>query len=377
MLTCTCAEEMLTICKEGASDEELAHVDLRYIRETYSHPHMVGHRSTLAGGLYEGCKKEGDKITFHFSSSLESIQSFAPKPRFTIKARQGKAYTVDCDVLLGADGVKSITRQQMLQELGVEGKVVETNQAAYRIMIKREDMGSDAELLDLINKDGVTRWIGEKRHIIAYPVSSKQIYNLSTIQPDKNFASAPDSTYTTKGSKPAMLEIFADFCPKVQRMLNLVPDGEVCEWKLRVHAPLPTWIHGSTALVGDACHPTLPHLNQGAAQAIEDAAVLSVVLSKLPQTGPESIHKALKVYEKVRKERAETLVDLAAQSGRALHLGEGKAKEERDREFERLKKEGKGKVPDKWADAEVQKMIYEFDCMQVAEDEFETLFGKV
>jgi salicylate hydroxylase len=263
----------------------------------------------------------------------------------------------------------------MLKDLNIDAKVVDTHQAAYRIMLKREDMEGDQELLDLISKDGVTRWIGEKRHIIAYPVSNKQIYNLSTIQPDINFAQAPDTTYTTKGSKPEMLKVFADFCPKVQRMLNLVPDGEVCEWKLRVHAPLPTWIHKSIALVGDACHPTLPHLNQGAAQAIEDAAVLGVALSKLPSTDPESINKALKVYEKVRKDRAELLVDLAAQSGRALHLGEGKAKEERDKQFAAVKQGGK--VPDKWADADVQKMIYSFDSWKVTEDRFDELFKEM
>jgi salicylate hydroxylase len=335
---------------------------------------MVGHRSSLAGSIYAGCQKESDSIKFHFSTSLDSIQAFTPKPRFTVQPRNGEKEEITCDVLLGADGVKSITRQYLLQDLGHEGNTVDTNQAAYRIMIKREDMGSDQELLDLIDSDAVTRWIGEKRHIIAYSVDSKQIYNLSTIQPDTNFAEAPSTTYTTKGSKPAMLKVFEDFCPKVQRLLNLVPEGEVCEWKLRVHAPLKTWVDGSVALIGDACHPTLPHLNQGAAQAIEDGAVLGVALARLPSTDPASINKALKVYEAVRKERAETLVDLAAQSGRALHLGEGKAKEERDREFAKLK-EGKGKVPDKWADADVQKMIYGFDCVDVTEKEFDRLFA--
>ncbi|KAF7910047.1 uncharacterized protein EAF01_003765 [Botrytis porri] len=128
-----------------------------------------------------------------------------------------------------------------------------------------------------------------------------------------------------------MLDIFSDFCPKVQRMLNLVPDGEVCEWKLRVHSPLPTWVRGSIALVGDACHPTLPHLAQGAAQAIADAAVLGAVFSKCPSNSPSDINKSLLVYESVRKERAETLVELAAQSGRALRLGDGAAKAERDK----------------------------------------------
>lgn len=333
---------------------------------------MVGHRASLANALYEGCKGE-PSITFHFSTSVAKVISYAPKPSFTAVPREGDSYIVDCDVLLASDGVKSKVRVAMLKELGVDAEVKDTQQAAYRIMLTREQMQDDPELLELINGERVIRWIGAKRHIIAYPISNKNIYNLSTTQPDVNFAAAPSETYTTKGSKSAMLNVFSDFCPMIQRMLNLVPEGEVCEWKLRVHAPLPTWVHGSVALLGDACHPTLPHLAQGAAQAIEDAAVLGVVLSKLPDSSPGSIHKALQIYEKVRKDRAETLVEMAAASGRALHLGDGAAKEERDRQFKALKEKG-GTVPDKWADADVQKMIYGFDCQRIAEQEFDKSF---
>ena len=139
-----------------------------------------------------------------------------------------------------------------------------------------------------------------------------------------------------------------------------------------------TWIYGSTALVGDACHPTLPHLNQGAAQAIEDAAVLSVVLDRMPDSTPQSINKTLRVYEKIRKNRAETLVDLAAESGRTLHLGEGKAKEERDKAFAAATAaSGGAKLPDKWADTDVQKMIFGHDCMQIASDEYNEIFARL
>ena len=305
------------------------------------------------------------------------MKSFGPRPVFTIAPRDGNAsYDVEADIILGADGVKSNTRVEMLRRIGItDAEVKDTGQAAYRIMIDRKQMQGDQELLALIDADSVTRWIGEKRHIIAYPVSSKQIYNMSTVQPDVNFAAAPSATYTTKGSKTAMLDVFSDFCPMIQRMLNLVPEGEVCEWKLRVHAPLPTWVHGSVGLVGDACHPTLPHLAQGAAQAIEDAAVLGVVLDKLPDTSAESINKALRVYEQLRKERAETLVELAAASGRAMHLGDGEAKKQRDEQFKALKEGKGGPVPDRWADAEVQKMIYGTDVVKVAEQYFEKMFA--
>lgn len=358
---------------EGSTDNELAHVDLNYIRQTYAYPHMVGHRASLAGGMFNGCKRE-KAITFHFAHTFENVKSFSPKPTFTVRPRGSEPFEITCDVLLAADGIKSKAREQILDELGVDAQVQDTGQAAYRIMLKREEMESDPELFALINADKVTRWIGEKRHIIAYPVSSKEIYNISTTQPDTNFAADVSATYTTRGSKSQMLKVFNDFCPMIQRMLDLVPEGEVCEWRLRTHSRLPTWVHGCVALVGDAYHPTLPHMAQGAAQAIEDAGVLGVVLSKCPDDKSESVTKALKVYEKVRYDRAYALVDLAAASSRALHLGEGAAREERDKQFAALKK-GKGTVPDKWADSDVQKIIYGTDVMQEAQDHFDEIFS--
>ncbi|CAO2651572.1 Nn.00g041420.m01.CDS01 [Neocucurbitaria sp. VM-36] len=356
-----------TSIREGSSDKELGYVDLGYVKEKYGYPHMVGHRASLAGGLYDGCKGES-AIKFALGSNISDVK-FGPKPSFKVMpANSGETYDVECDLLLGADGVKSNTRVAMLKELGLTGSAKDSGQAAYRIMLTRDQMANDPELLKLIDSDTVTRWIGEKKHIIAYPIHNKSIYNISTAQPDINFAGAPDAQYTTKGSKFAMMQTYDDFCPMIHRMLDLVPEGEVVEWKLRVHDPLDTWVHGSTALVGDACHPTLPHMAQGAAQAIEDGAVLGVVLSpsRISASDPATINHALRLYEKLRKPRAEALVELAAESGRAMHLGAGKAKEERDKIFAALKS-GSGKVPDKWADADVQSQVYGVDVVADAE----------
>lgn len=344
---------------------------------------MVGHRSSLAGALYAGCQKE-NAITFHFSTAIREVQSFGPRPTFTVEARgettTGDPQTVTCDVLLAADGIKSRVREQLLQHQNVSAQIIDTQQAAYRILLSREQMATDPALLALLDADRVTRWIGPRRHLIAYPVHNKSLYNISTTQPDTHFAAAPSATYTTRGSKAAMLGVFADFCPLIAKMLALVPEGEVCEWKLRVHERLPRWTEDATALVGDACHPTLPHLNQGAAQAIEDAAVLAVVLARVPAADPGAIARALRVYEKVRMERAYSLVELAAANGKAMHLGDGEAKEERDRAFAALRKDGAkgastGPVPDKWADADVQRMIYGEDVTRTAEEQFEALYA--
>ena len=301
------------------------------------------------------------------------IKSYEPRAEFTVKTAENVQHHIETDILIAADGVKSMARGALLSQVGHSSQVQDTGQAAYRVLLPREKMQSDPEMMALLDSSQVTRWIGEKRHWIAYPIQSRTIYNMSSIQPDTNFASAPSITYTTKGSKDAMLQVFSDFCPVIQRMLNLVPDGEICEWKLRSHKPLPTWVHGSVALLGDACHPTLPHLNQGAAQAVEDAAVLAEVLSRCPDVSLASINKSLRVYEMLRKERATTLVDLAAESGRVLHLGEGKSKTERDRRFAEAANNG-NPVPDKWASPDVQKYIYSHDCMKEAEKRYQALY---
>lgn len=350
------------------------------IEEKYGYPHCTGHRADLAGGMYDACLRE-PAIKFRLGTPLVRYDAVAPRPRFTVKPHGGEAYQVEHDVVLGGDGIKSLTRAAVLDHVGAEAAEADTGQACYRIVLRREDMEHDPEMRALIDSDCVVRWIGEKRHIIAYPVANKTIYNMSSAQPDVNFAKGVSATYTTTGSKPEMMRVYADFCPLVRRLLDLVPDGEVVEWKLRQHETLPTWTAGAVALLGDACHPTLPHLSQGAAMAIEDGAVVAEVLARMPYdprggAGAATIARALRAYERLRKARTATLVDLAAYSGRQLHLGEGAAREERDRQFRAHRDGRKGAVvPDRWASPDVQKMIYEHDCVRDAAERFDGIFA--
>ncbi|GAW25015.1 putative salicylate hydroxylase [Rosellinia necatrix] len=381
--------------RDGATGRELSLVPMPDIADLYGYPHCVGHRASLAGALYAGCRAEAAAVTFHFSTALERVDSFGTtaaddgggsgKVRFTAKPRDGAPYAVETDLLLAADGIKSPTRGALLAAVGSGAAVEDTGQAAYRIMLGREQMAGDAEMLALLDSDCALRWIGERRHIVAYPIAGKSVYNLSTCQPDTHFAAAPGATYTTRGDKAAMLGVYGDFCPLVRRMLDLVPEGEVCEWRLRSHAPLERWTLGAAALLGDACHPTLPHLGQGATMAIEDAAVLAECVAALPSVAtatadgavagtPAALARALRVYEALRRDRTYALVEMAAFSGRTLHLGEGAAREERDRQFAEGRKKGNA-VPDKWASPDVQKMIYSHDCVAEAREKFADLFA--
>ena len=96
-----------------------------------------------------------------------------------------------------------------------------------------------------------------------------------------------------------MRQAFADFHPEVRAVLDACPD--VHRWALLERDPLPTWVDGHVALLGDACHPMTPYMAQGAASALEDAAVLARCLAG---TATVTLNESLKRYEAARKPRA-------------------------------------------------------------------------
>ncbi|KAJ7838124.1 salicylate hydroxylase [Mycena olivaceomarginata] len=347
----------------SATNEELANVKLTHVAERYGQPHCVAHRSALANAMYQGCRAE-PHVMIHFCTTVVGVDF--DETRVLVKEREddGEGHWINADVVLGADGVKSVVRKFMLAHHGEDGDVKDTGQAAYRIMLHRDQLAHDPELLAFVESNTTFRWIGAKRHVIAYPISRNTIFNISTAQPDVNFAAEPTATWTTRADKSAMLKVYSDFCPLVVRMLELVPEGEV------------TWVEGNIALLGDACHPTLPHLNQGAAQALKTARVLGVVLSKL--TDLNDIHAALLVYEastsRLRKARTEHLVEEAAASGRALHLTDPEAQAARDEAFRQVKHGGPN--PDRAVDREVQDFVYGHDCVRDAEARFDGYFAE-
>lgn len=92
---------------------------------------------------------------------------------------------------------------------------------------------------------------------------------------------ATEESWKSKGDKREMVEFYQSWNMQVQKLIDCVPEDQVYEWKLCDHAPLSSWVEGNVALMGDAAHPMLPYVAQGAAQAAEDGAVLAVCLSMI------------------------------------------------------------------------------------------------
>jgi len=172
--------------------------------------------------------------------------------------------------------------------------------------------------------------------------------------------------WTAQANKAQMQARFANYAPIVNRLFELAPEGDLVEWVLRIHEPLSHWVDNKVALMGDAAHATLPHIAQGAAMAGEDGAVLATVLSAL--TDKANIHRALKVFEAVRKPRADWAVEQARITGENLHMADGPAQEARDRMIGEATKPGVAN-PDKWGDKDVQQRLYSYDAVKEAEKE--------
>ncbi|KAL4886958.1 hypothetical protein BJY04DRAFT_176925 [Aspergillus karnatakaensis] len=311
---------------------------------------VVIHRADLHNALIEKAL-ELENVELRVNSHVTNVDFDST----TVTLASGSV--VNADIIIAADGIKSMIRDQLLGENA--SKPMATGDAAYRIMLPRSAMESDPDLKKLVEVPEATRWLGPERHLIAYPVRNYELFNVVLLHPDRH---GIEESWTTRGSKQRMIDDYEGWDPIVNKLIDLVPDDEVLEWKLCLHPPLKTWIQGSVALIGDACHPMLPYVAQGAAQAVEDAAALGVLLSEITSKG--QIPLALQAYEKSRKQRAETVQQSGSLNRITLHLPDGPEQLARDEQF-RASLTG-GSNPDKWSDRQTQEFLWGWDAEKAA-----------
>ncbi|KAK6532104.1 hypothetical protein TWF694_003266 [Orbilia ellipsospora] len=346
-------------------DVEIGNVDLMpNVGKKYNAPLMVVHRADLQRILLSRALSLGVRI--YTSSSVTAIS-----PDFSVASIQlASGEWISSDLVIAADGVKSFVRAEIARRKGFRDTSLSTGDAAYRVVIDEERMRGDERVAGLIRGDVGSRWMGPGGHIMAYPVRGHKLYNMVLIHPIRPHQ-LDNESWTSKGSKAEMLKTYAGWNSTVRHLLSYVPDdGDVMEWTLNSHAPLPSWVEGRFVLIGDACHPMLPYVAQGAANAIEDAGVLTVALGLID--GVERVGDALKVYEAVRKERGEAIQASATATQRQLHLVDGKEQEERDRRIrestEAARRDGgnngEKRNPDLWADQQWQEFMWGVDIMK-------------
>jgi salicylate hydroxylase len=163
--------------------------------------------------------------------------------------------------------------------------------------------------------------MGPDGHVVHYWVSAGRFMNVVCVTEHGGWTS---ESWTEKGNVADAMARYEDWHPTVRGLIASFPETYV--WALHDRLPLPCWSDGRITLLGDACHPMLPFMAQGAAQSIEDGAALASLL----KATPDDVPGALRRYEEVRKPRATRLQEASANNRTRFHLPDGPEQQARD-----------------------------------------------
>jgi len=240
-------------------------------------PYLLAHRGDLHAALASAVPAECIRL----SHKLTGLDETGDGMRLTF----ANGATAVADAVIGADGVHSTVRDILF---GISA-VNFTGRIAYRTTYP-------AALLGEHKIGDCTKWWGEDRHIVIYYVKPdrSEVY-LVTSQPEPEFRI---ESWSAKGDVRELRKAFAGFDREVEQVLAACPD--VHKWAIVDRDALPRWHESNATLLGDACHPMTPYMAQGAAMAIEDAAVLSRCLDGADREG---IADAFRRFEATRKKR--------------------------------------------------------------------------
>ena len=226
-------------------------------RATYGFPYGVIYRADLHQIFLDACRAQPN-ITLRTSAKVESFEQ--SEGGVTVRLEGGE--TVEGSALIGADGMWSRIREAVVGD----GKPRVSGHIAYRAVLKREDVPAH------LWSDDVLLWGGEKTHLVHYPLRRGELFNLVAVFHSNKY----DEGWNTFGDTAELNERFAQACPQVKELL-----GKIETWKMWVlcdREPVQNWTDRRVTLLGDAAHPMLQYLAQGAGQAIEDAVVLREAL---------------------------------------------------------------------------------------------------
>ena len=219
----------------------------------------------------------------------------ADKDRVTLTFENGASAT--SDLVIGADGIRSVVRQR----LGLDAPATSEGVMAYRGMVPVEKLpwAKDAQ--------GLYLWMGAGRSFLCYPVSAGTMINIVAFVPtDRDSA----ESWSALGDLSVLAAEYRGWDYRVRQTIAALSETYV--WGIYDRPALPHWTSGHTILIGDAAHPMVPHLGQGAGQAIEDAYTLGVLLKGASK---DTLAERLTRYERLRRDHTARVQTVARQAG--------------------------------------------------------------
>lgn len=266
-----------TIC-HWQDGRQLLSIERSDTRDKYGAPYVYIHRADLHDILRQTAKDAG--ATLHTGKRLQDASSGTRGRRLSF----ADGSSAHCQLLIGADGLKSVVRQQFDPQ-----PPVFSGHIAFRALAPKS-----AAIQRLIDQPGMH--IGPSRMVVRYPLRRGSLLNLVF------FARQPGWTedgWSIPAQTAELENLFTGWCDDVGTLISSIQTGTLFKWAINAHSPLPQWSrNGDTVLLGDAAHAMTPFLGQGAATGIEDAVMLARALEHCDSTA-----EALSRYETSRRER--------------------------------------------------------------------------
>lgn len=276
----TAARPTFRISRDGETGAETSRLPMSSAaEEKYGAPQLTIHRADLLDALRD--RFPAESLNFGKAVADVTVEQDSACLRFS------DGTTGNFDVVIGADGIHSAVRTA----LWGPDEPRYTGMVSYRGVFPREAAP------DLPDLDAFTKWWGEipEKQIVVFPLTGgKEIFVFSTL-PQEDWS---EEGWTLPGDVNHVRAAYANFHPEARKILDQV--SEVTRSALHVRDPMPEWSKGRATLLGDAAHPMVPFMAQGACMAIEDAIVLARALDK---AGTDDVPEALEAYEEERKPR--------------------------------------------------------------------------
>jgi salicylate hydroxylase len=204
--------------------------------------------------------------------------------------------SAEADIVIGADGIHSELRPHVF----AASEPVFSGSVAYRGLVPHQRIPDWPT-------DRWQMWLGQGRHFLAFPVRAGKLINYVGFVPSDE---EMKESWTAPGDPEVLRQAFAGWDPRIHQLLNEVQ--LTFRWALYDREPLPTWTRQRLSLLGDAAHPMLPHLGQGANQSIEDGMALATILARADRA---SAPQALLAYERLRRDRVAQVQRGARENG--------------------------------------------------------------
>ncbi|THV77571.1 monooxygenase [Aureobasidium pullulans] len=213
--------------------------------------------------------------------------------------------SVQGDVVVGADGIRSAIRDEVIKGSASEGsKAIPTGLSAYRILVETDKLPKldVSEDVFSLKRSATTMIVGHDKRVVMGPGRGGEMFGLVCLVPDPN-PNNEGTSWNNSAPLEEVLEAFAAFPAWVREIMSHAPD--VALWQLRDIDPLTTWTKGRAILIGDAAHAMLPTQGQGASQSIEDAEALQAYLSDIgKEASGQDIQERLEAVQRARYDRA-------------------------------------------------------------------------